>query len=109
MHFQSEERTNQIVIIRTCVIGGISLLLMLFLSVKSVVPMIEKDLLQKVSMQLIDSRLNNILVSVRGQDIYLEGLVNEHTRSQALHIADEVYGVRKVHDHFTLVTKNEPN
>ena len=105
MYFESEDRTKQIIILRTSIIGGISLLLMLFLSFKSVIPSIEKDLLNKVSIQLMENKLDNILVTAKGQDIYLEGIVDENSRAKALQVAGDIYGVSKVHDQF-IITKN---
>ena len=106
MYFQSEDNSKQMVILRTCLVGGISLVLMLFLSIKSVVPMMEKDLLKRVSVVLLDHKLENILISAQGQDIFLEGLVDDKTRILAIDAASQVNGVRKVHDQF-IITKSK--
>lgn len=114
MNFDSQDTSLQVIIIRSVLIGGACLVLLVLLSLKSVIPSIEKEIMAEVSQQFIDKKLNNVLVSASGQDIYLEGLVTTQVRVDALELANTVRGVRKVHDNFivtdsrTLSDKTQP-
>ena len=112
MNFESQDQSLQVVIFRSALIAGACLILLILLSLKSVVPAIERELLAQVSQQFINNKLNNILVSAQGQDVFLEGLVTTDVRNTALDLASKVRGVRKVHDNFIITdsktaSKNE--
>lgn len=102
MNFELQDTSLRNIIIRSVFIGGACLVLLVLLSQKSVIPSIETEILTQVSQQFIDNKLNNILVSASGQDIFLEGLVTEKIRTDALLLASQVRGVRKVHDNFII-------
>jgi hypothetical protein len=107
MNFDTTDQSRQLVLFRTAIIGGVSLLLMLMMSFKSVIPNIEKELMNQVSVQLLKNKHDNILVSVTGQDVFLEGLINSADRDNALEVAANVHGVRKVHDNFIITDSRE--
>ena len=112
MNFESQDQSLQVVIFRSALIGGACLILLILLSLKSVVPAIERELLAQVSQQFINNKLDNILVSAQGQDVFLEGLVTTDVSNTALDLANKVRGVRKVHDNFIITdsrtaSKNE--
>jgi len=107
MYFEFEEQLHNPVQakLRYAIMGGVALLLLLALSVRSLVPSIEKDLTERVSASLIENNLDNILLTVSGRDITLEGLVTQNNYNKILDLTREVSGVRTVNDKLTLIDK----
>ena len=104
MYFDSIDDSKKSAIIRIVLLGIASFIAIVFLTVKSVIPSIEKDLLQKVSIALYENKLNNIIVSVSGQDITLEGLVTQKVQTKAVQVASQVKGVENVTSELILVS-----
>ncbi|MBT8143031.1 MAG: BON domain-containing protein [Gammaproteobacteria bacterium] len=103
MYFDLNNQEDKSAVVSTILIGSISLLAMIFLSFKSVIPGIEKDLLQGVSQQLLEHKIRNVLVSVEGRDIYLEGVVNSESADNAISLARRVKGVRRVYSNLRVI------
>ena len=109
MYFDTIDNSKKSAIIRIVLLGFFSFVVIFFLTVKSIIPTIEKDLLHKVSMALYENKLNNIIVSVSGQNITLEGLVTNKVQSKAVQIASQVYGVKSVNSEFIIVNSIPKN
>ena len=104
MYLDSIDHNKKSAVIRIAMLGLFSFAAIVFLSIKSVIPSIEKDLLHQVSMALYENKLNNIIVSVSGQNITLEGLVTNKVEFKAIQIASQVRGVENVSSEFILVS-----
>jgi len=84
-------------------IGIIALVVLLLLGTRSVVPSIEKDLIDRVTIVLVEENISNVLISVSGQEITVEGLVSPSEREKVLALINNVSGVTKVHDELNQV------
>ena len=104
MYLDSIDENKKSAIIRIAILGIFSFIAIAFLTIKSVIPSIEKDLLHKVSLELYENKLNNIIVSVSGQDIFLEGLVTNKVQTKAVQVASQVRGVENVYSEFILIS-----
>lgn len=104
MYLNSIDENKKSAIIRIAILGIFSFIAIAFLTIKSVIPSIEKDLLHKVSLVLYENKLNNIIVSVSGQDIFLEGLVTNKVQSKAIQVVSQVRGVENVYSEFILIS-----
>ena len=102
MYFDSIDDSNKSAIIRIVLLAIASFFVIVFLTVKSIIPSIEKDLLNRVSSALIENKLNNIIVSISGQDITLEGLVSKQVQTKSVQVASQVRGVENVTSEFIL-------
>ncbi len=83
--------------------GAFALLLLMALSVRSIIPSIEKDLLEQVSAAFVENNFENILISTSGRDIRLEGLVKSSDYEKILEVANSIAGIRRVENKLTLI------
>jgi len=106
MYFEFEKKSDNSLStkIRYVSMGVITLILLAGLSLRSIIPSIEKDLLTRVSQSLLENNIDNVLVSVSGRDITLEGLVSEAEQNEIIQLATTIKGVRKVNARFTSST-----
>jgi len=109
MYFEFEKKSDNSLStkIRYVSMGVITLILLAGLSLRSIIPSIENDLLTRVSQTLLENDIDNVLVSVSGRDITLEGLVSETEQNKVIELATAIKGVRKVTAHFTSSTMNK--
>jgi len=103
MYFESETASKQSALKRIYLLGGISFCLLIFLSIKSVIPSIEKDILKNISKTYFEKKITNVIVSVKGQEVTLEGLVTKTIQSQAIESAQQVPGVTNVNSEFIII------
>jgi hypothetical protein len=103
MYFDSIDDSKKPAIIRIVLLGATSFIAIAFLSIKSVIPSIEKDILNNVNVALMENKLPNILVTVTGQDITLEGFVTEQIQDKAIQVISQIKGVENVTSEFILV------
>lgn len=87
---------------RYVMMGAISLLLLLLLSWRSVIPSIEKDLTERVTATLIENKINNVLISTSGRDITLGGLVSENDYQTIIELTKDIRGANKIQYDFEL-------
>ncbi len=104
MYFDSIDDNKKSAVIRIVLVGVFSFIAIVFLTIKSVIPSIEKDLLNRVSLALYENKINNILVTVSGQNIILEGLVSEQVQTKAVKTVSQVRGVGNITSEFILVS-----
>jgi len=91
---------------RFVALGAVTILLLLGLSVRSVIPSIEKDIAERVTNEFLANDISNTLITVSGRDLIIEGLVTQSDYTKILELTNSINGIRVVKNNLTLVEQS---
>jgi len=103
MYFDTIDNNQKSAVIRIVLLGICSFIIIAVLTIKSVIPSIEKDIFQRVASAVYENKLDNIIVSVSGQTVILEGLVTKQVETKAIQVTSQIRGVENVISEFIIV------